>query len=247
MDRSRSPRRPLSPTRKALWASGLLLLAGLISTAGMWGVADLFAYSARLHMDAWERVGLPPPDQEWQLAAKNMEWALRLSPKNPDYMMRMGRLYMWREYAAPEGDAAAANDRKTALMHLRSAVRERPAWPLGWADIALVKRRAGELDDEFTYALTQAARIGPWEPGVNRAVAEAGLAAWSSLDRDMRTEVIQAMRRGMGSEAEAIYRSGRRHNRVYEVCTATAENGWEWRRCMRVNKAAIGIWGDGSS
>lgn len=236
-----SPPTAAVPRRVVPWAVGIVLLTGLIATAGVWGVADLFAGFARLRMDAWEQADQPPTDAEWQRAARDMERAMFLSPSNPDYLMRMARLHMWREYAAPEGDPAAASDRHAALKYLREAVRKRPAWPLGWADIALVKRRAGELDDEFVQALTQAVRSGPWEPGVNRAVAEAGLAAWASLGKEMRTEVIQAVRRGMTSEPEAIYRSGRRHNRVYEVCTATAEDGPAWHRCMRENKTETGM------
>ena len=63
----------------------------------------------------------------------------------------------------------------------------RPGSPYVWASIALLKLRLGEMDAEFYGALERAARLGPWEPAVQIAIADSALLPGAGSRRRRRT------------------------------------------------------------
>ena len=94
----------------------------------------------------------------------------------------------------------------------------RPGSSYAWASIALLKLRLGRIDDEFYRALDRAARLGPWEPQVQIALADAGLGAWPELAPPARKTVIAALERGLRREERDIRRIAAAHGTLPLVC-----------------------------
>ncbi len=95
----------------------------------------------------------------------------------------------------------------------------RPGSPYAWASIALLKLRLGQIDGEVHAALDRAARLGPWEPQVQIALADVGLAAWSRLAPPARSTVIGALERGLRREEREIRRIAAAHGTLPQVCS----------------------------
>jgi len=88
--------------------------------------------------------------------------------------------------------------RGQAGVHFSRALVLRPTAPNPWANVAAVRYRGGDTGPGFEAALVRAAQMGPFEPEVQRVVANYGLAVYD--------EVAPATRRAI----EAMVASGMR-------------------------------------
>ena len=93
---------------------------------------------------------------------------------------------------------------------------------IAWASIALLKLRLAEMDAEFYGALERAVRLGPWEPPVQVAIADAGLAAWRQLTPPAQTLVVGMLERGLLRQQAEIHRLGAAHGTLPLVCAGAA-------------------------
>jgi cytochrome c-type biogenesis protein CcmH/NrfG len=132
------------------------MLALLATLALQRGAADLLAFGARRALD---RGGFPSAEAAGRARAR-LEQARGLDSGNAEHCAYLAR---WHEAAAQY---------REALVQYRGCVSQRPAWPYGWLDLARMKLAAGEFDNELDRAVRNAARFGPWEPGVQLALAE---------------------------------------------------------------------------
>jgi hypothetical protein len=94
----------------------------------------------------------------------------------------------------------------------------RPGSPYAWASIALLKLRLGQMDAEFYGALERAAQFGPWEPAVQVAIADAGLAAWRRLAPPAKALVVADLERALLRQAPEIRRIAAAHGTLPLVC-----------------------------
>jgi len=77
-----------------------------------------------------------------------------------------------------------------ALTHALKAAVLRPTSGYAYSLVALAKQTRGQRDSVFRQALSQAARFGPWEPGVQKNIIDAGSQGWEALDEPGR-EVVR--------------------------------------------------------
>lgn len=177
--------------------AALAALAALSVPAIQRGAADLVAFGARHGLD---RAGLPTVEASAR-ARQRFERAIELDGGNPDHHEYLAR---WYEHAGAY---------RQALSHFRTALEARPAWPYAWADVARVKLRLGELDGEFDSAVQRAARLGPWERGVQLATAEIAFQAEHRLAPETRRAALgltsNALKRNQREVAELAVRRGR--------------------------------------
>jgi hypothetical protein len=200
----------------ALGATVFLLVA--MHAAALRGLADLAYYPARSTLDAWSSQGVAPSAAQWVAARDALTEARRLEPDNPLYVEETGRLYEKRVAAADPAQAVVRGYLERALDAFRQSARMRPASPFAWTNVALAKFRLGERDAEFRAAIENAARLGPWEPGVQRALADIGFAGWRELSAPVRGVIAGAIERGSFTQPKEIERLAKRDDRGAAFC-----------------------------
>jgi len=194
-----------------------LLLAGIYA-AGVRGLADADYYPARRAMAQWDASKRVPSAAEWDAARAALERAAALAPSNPLYVEELGRLFEQRAVQAYPRDPVARalpGEARALLVRSRAQFRRaasmRPGSPYAWSSLALVKFRLGEMDLEFYGALDRAARFGPWEPAVQLALADIGLAGWRRLALPGKLAVLGAIERGVRRQGTEIDRLAKLH------------------------------------
>jgi len=203
-----------------------LLVAGIYAAA-IRGLADAHYTHARLVLSAAVQEKQPAAADELAAARASLRQALRFEPSNPLFVEQRARIdemeaLAMRGIVMPRGDPPARAGLLDSLRGWREAARMRPGSPYAWASIALIKLRLGELDAEFTGALERAARFGPWEPAVQIAIADAGLAAWRRLAPAAKELVIADLERALLRQEAEIRRVASAHDSIMLVCSGAA-------------------------
>lgn len=208
-----------APARVMVWRRGLALLAmvGLVAAgvqASLHGLANVYGLFPAQRLGAWQSARQVPEPEELSLALGQLRTARALDPGNPGYMDDQGLLWEW---AAAGGDTLASP--RDALEQARDAHREairlRPLWPYSWANLARVKAQLGEVDVELALALEKASRLGPWEPKVQRSIADAGMRVWDQLGPAPRRAVLENLQRGVRIQREAMLRIAMRYKKIH--------------------------------
>jgi hypothetical protein len=203
-----------------------LLIAG-IHAAAVRGLADVHYTHARLALSAATQAKRLPDGGALASARASLREALHFEPSNPLFVEQRARIDEMRALALqgivlPRGDPPARAMLGDSLGGWREAARMRPGSPYAWASIALVKLRLGQMDDEFYGALERAAQFGPWEPPVQIAIADAGLAAWRRLAPAAKELVIADLERALLRQAPEVRRIATAHRTLPLVCAAAA-------------------------
>ena len=203
-----------------------LLIAGIYAAA-VRGLADAHYTHARIVLSAATQAKRLPEAGELAEARASLREALHFEPSNPLFVEQRARIDEMRALAMqgivmPRGDPPARSVLFDSLAGWREAARMRPGSPYAWASIALLKLRLGEMDAEFYGALERAAQFGPWEPQVQIAIADAGLAAWRRLAPPAKDLVIADLERALLRQAPEIRRIAAAHGTLPLVCAGAA-------------------------
>ena len=159
---------------------GASVLLSISSLGAM--IADVVSHQVTRQEQRWLE-GEKVTYERWSLAASQLRLASTLSPGTPDYLQTQGRLAYWSLFSDERSLLPAVEN---GLKPIRKALQIRPQWPYAWADLALIKSLAGQFDEEFSEALTNARAYGPWErPVLNRLLTTYFL-SWGSLTNDQR-------------------------------------------------------------
>jgi tetratricopeptide (TPR) repeat protein len=205
--------------RAAIALAALAALAALCALALPRGLADLRGFEARMLFRSWQAGHRQPSLEEWTSARDLLREAQALDPGQPNYLEDLGRLYELSALPLKAGDDAARVNLRRALDYQRQAARIRPGSPYTWANIALLKARLPEPDREFETALRNAALLGPWEPEVQLALADAGFRHWRVLAPEthaaLRANALRALRR----QDAKLFELARRTGRLDVLCT----------------------------
>lgn len=202
-------------------AGGLAIFAfaALVAAALPRGLADLRAFEARQFIRNWENKAAAAPAADWERARDDLLQARGLDPGHPGYLEDLALLYEYRGLRAASGPAR--EDFGRALELLRAEAARRPSSSYTWAGIALLKARLGTPDAEYETALRNAMALGPWEPPVQLAVADAGLRYWNRLAPETSAALRANLTRSLRWQDKAIFDLARRLGRLDVIC-ATA-------------------------
>ena len=203
-------------------ARGALVLAALAALCALAlprGLADLRAFEARNLLKSWETARREPAADEWNLAHRLLREARDLDPRQPSHLEDLARLHELRARPLKPGDPLAQELLRQALEHQRQNLRLRPGSPYTWASIALLKARLPAPDREFESALRNAALLGPWEPLVQIALAEAGFRHWDALAPETRTVLRANALRALRRQDAKLFELARRSGKLAVLCT----------------------------
>jgi len=194
-----------------------LILIGLIVTAGFRGLADINVQSARRSLMSWESDVSTLNQTEWAIAYEDVSRAVSQDPLNPELLTFLANVQEWKVYL-DEDDEENNHYLNLALKNYRKAAELRPAWPYTWTHISLVKYRMGEIDQELQQAIDNATKTGPWEPGVQKVIAEVGLGVWEELDVDMRETIVRNIHRGITMQPILMLDILKKYGQLRMVC-----------------------------
>lgn len=184
------------------------------------GLADLRGFEVRVLVNSWEAKRRQPSAEEWNFARGRLDEARALDPGQPNYLEDIAHLYEYRALPLKPGDALAQGYLRQALDYQREAVQRRPGSPYTWANIAQLKARLREPDREFETALRNAARLGPWEPAVQIALADAGFRHWDTLAPETRAALRANAARALRWQDAKLFEIARRTGRLDVLCAA---------------------------
>jgi len=169
-------------------------------------------------MRSWDAKKRPAPAAEWTRARESLRAAQALDPRQPAYLEDLARLYEQRARGLPAGDRLAREYLREALDLQRQALARRPGSPYTWSNVALLKARLAQADGEFERALRNAARLGPWEPDVQIALAEASFGQWRSLSPETREAMRANAERALRGQDARLFDVAHRTGRMDLVC-----------------------------
>ena len=209
----------------------LVVLLALAAAAIPRGIADLQTFFAR------EALLRPDPkltreafQERWTHGRNGLERAIALDSRNPNHHENLARWYERAALRMPARNPAAEGYLGQALAHLRTALVARPGSPYTWSNIALLKARLPEPDREFESALRNAALLGPWEPEVQIALADAGFQHWGALGPETRIALNANALRAMRRQDTKLFDLARQRGRLDVLC---AVRGVERSRLAR--------------
>ncbi|WP_299200254.1 hypothetical protein [uncultured Amphritea sp.] len=214
--------------RKLALIPAILLLA-LCIPAVKWGLADLNAYTTRHEVSKWESENRLPVPEELTKARVAIETALNWS-RAPEYYDYLGRLHHYNALIS-DNPLLKSTALQEALVSYRHSNSLRPQWPYTQANIALIKAKSGEFDQEYQHMIRQSVSSGPWENGVNIALTEAGLLGWLSLNMDERKMIIDNIRRGIRRNPDHIKVILNRYNKRSLICANLQRDVYQRKLC----------------
>ncbi len=109
-------------------------------------------------------------------------------------------------------------DLAEAERHLKAAIAARPGSGYTWANLAAMKYRLGDTGPLFEKALVNAATLAPYEPEVQRIVANFGLAVLDEMAPATRAAIERAVAAGMKRNAREILQIAARRGRLGVAC-----------------------------
>ena len=155
-------------------------------------------------MAAWSSGVNRPGVSDLDALSRVLEAALLIAPDNPDHYEDMARLALLRSGMPGTAGAARSGWLRQGLVSIRRAIALRPASPYDWAVLLRLKSESGEYDAEFRRSLERTVTLGPWEPGLQGVVLDAGLNAWDVLPVAEREMVRESYHRGLKRQAGAM-------------------------------------------
>jgi hypothetical protein len=175
--------------------------------AGRNSLSDVFARPAINYLEAKAAADLRLSEDEWQAVHDSISRADALMPGNPAYLDRLGWLEQTKVSLLADAldiDQIDAHAR-AAEEYYRSATQARPTWPYYWGSIVLQMHRRGNYDkDEYSVALANAARFGPWQDDTQRLVADLGSDTLEFLLPSAQREFLLNLERGLNRQPEVL-------------------------------------------
>lgn len=191
------------------------LLLWLIYLAGCWGLADIFIKQAKFDLRYGQTEKLAV--DTWPATHIALQWALYFEPQHPDFLEFTGMEHFLRANSSAR-IAKKFTAYQDALDYFSRAARQRPVSAYTWANMALMKHLLRRYDAHWETALETAAQLGPWEPFVQLAVIDVGLAKWESLPQKTQSVVLTMIERGMQWQAKQVRTLIEGHKRKEVVC-----------------------------
>ena len=212
------------PLAIALAVILLALMVWPIWTAARNGLSGLYARPAIGYLEdkRFDDYKLSPA--EWLAIEKSVAVANKLMPRNPQYLEALGLVHQLGlglfgdDLSAEEIDAYTV----AAEYYFQRAIASRPTWTYYWGNVALEHYRRGSYaTDEYSQALTNAGRFGPWKNDTQRLVIDLGTETWEFLSNDAKQEVVLSVERGLHRQPENTIRIVRSHNASPRLCEAS--------------------------
>ncbi len=228
--------RPGRRTASALVAALVLLAVVAVQSARL-GTSGLIVELAQKEIARWSSAPRSQSMANVNRIADYYADSLWFVSDNPRALEGLAALDLARMRLSTEPKEALAFTRD-ARRRLREALRERPASPYLWANLALSKLYLDEIDAEFNFALRNADELGPWEPATQQVVLFVALAAWHRLDSTLRDSTARVVERGGVRNSLKMFEIVKNYRRYDLVCGLRSYDVVAGTDCRRLGGAA---------
>ena len=167
-------------------------------------------------------------------ALEHVNIAIQYFPQKSGYYLLRAELYEWKAKLLPNERLSLLT---SAFDDFTLALKYRPHWPPTWANLAAIKWKLGETDDEFYYYLNTAIELGPQHEIVHIFVAEYGLAMLAEHSREfgkinvvLRRHIQQGLKNSLSRER--IVNAIKLHQLEREVCRWMVDAEYRVRRAI---------------
>jgi len=150
-----------------------------------WDSAQAYAdeHSVYMSFQHWYATGKAPELSQWSEQEHLIQSAIQKLQHHASFKNTAGRLYEYRAYKLSKHVADREQYAHKAAEMYRLAARDSPVWVYPWMNLAIIKMRLGQWDQEFIEAYRQAVRLGPWESSTMPALVEVGLTVYQNMDQ----------------------------------------------------------------
>lgn len=180
----------------------LLCLLG-IYTAFTWIMGDLYGYKVRYAVEQWQEQDGLPKVADINQVIEDVDSAIGWEVDNPQYHELKARALYYKALALGVDDEGLIYIELAKKSHIL-AISLRPKWPYSWANLVLMKSYLKEWDDEYSAALDNAVRFGPWEQSVHLTLAHAGALSWAHLSIEQKKAIAENVERGIVRNMQGI-------------------------------------------
>ncbi|MBT8422079.1 MAG: hypothetical protein KJP03_03080 [Gammaproteobacteria bacterium] len=163
-------------------------------------------------------------EAEWQAIENSVMQADQLMPRNPQYLETLGWLHQLKltlfadELSIEDMDAHA----NAARDYFEKAIETRPTWPYYWGNLAIEHYRRGNYAaNEYSLALANASRFGPWQNDTQRLVIDLGSETWEFLSPRAKQEYILIVERSLHRQPRNTVRLVRDYRAWPKLCEAS--------------------------
>lgn len=188
-------------------------LIGLIN-AFRFGAASLDYYFVRNSIELWQDQGLVQDKQQYDSAKRAISTANTLHSSNPLFVELRAQISEWGALSEFEPSGSLSTAKANYLL----ATEIRPLWPVTWTNLALLKWRLQEFDDEMLLYLEKADALGRQKSEVHLLYTKLGLALYKS-NHPMYTKLKDTVH-------ERIRKGLRSHIIRYEIRAYINQNGY---------------------
>jgi hypothetical protein len=166
-------------------------------------------YDASVEMNTWAASGNHPAEQTREWVRRDLQDALSHDPSNASAYELLGVLEL--SQSESEGHIIRSLDNFVHSAELR------PTSPYTWANILEAMYLQGHTAGSFPHVLSTAARLGPFEPEVQRVVVDYGLALWDEAP-SIRKTVTHMVANGMRRSPKEMLQIAERRGRLAVAC-----------------------------
>lgn len=188
----------------------IVVLAWATLDAARLGAADSAVYKAGREISTWAASGAMPGQETLGWVRSDLEEAVARDPKNASLHEMLGQVSL---FTRADGSA------DQAIEGFAKALHARPSSPYSWAGLVEALYQKGDTGARFEQAIQRAARTGPWEPIVQRTIADYGLAVWDDVSPSTRNEIERLVANGMARDAGEILQISLRRGRLGVACS----------------------------
>lgn len=198
-----------TPLVIALTTALALLLVWPTWVAMRNGLSDLYARPAIDFLAGKRFDSYTISEVEWRAIDNIVTQADKLMPGNPRYLEALGLLQQLK--LTVFGDELSVEERSAhasaAKDYFLKSLERRPTWPYYWGNLALEHYRGGNYGaDEYSLALANASRFGPWKNDIQRLVVDLGSKTLEFLSPRAKREILLSVERGLHRQPENTIR-----------------------------------------
>ena len=190
--------------RKRIVACFILLLGAFgLFNAIKFGGASLDYLSVTNIIASWQDNAAISSQEEYDDVNASITNAKTLHGSHPLYTELAGQMQEWGAVSG-YADTDALN---LAKGHYLATTKLRPLWPVTWANLAMVKWRLHEFDDEMLSYLHKADELGPYSKEVHVLFTRLGISLYQAnhpMYSDVKETVHERIRKGLQNKQAKI-------------------------------------------